>query len=86
MSTILKIHEPIMEKLQYFYDNHKIPNIIFHGQSGCGKKTIVQKFINMIYNNDRERQKHFVMHVNSGSRKRNQIYSRRVEIFCKDAY
>ena len=45
----LKIHTSIMDKLQYFYDIHKIPNIIFHGSSGCGKRTIVNNFINIIY-------------------------------------
>ena len=63
-TTFLNIHESIMKKLHYFHENHKIPNIIFHGQSGCGKKTIVHNFINMIYNNDKDRQKHFVMNVN----------------------
>jgi GTPase SAR1 family protein len=83
MSTILKIHEPIMKKLQYFHDNHKIPNIIFHGQSGCGKKTIVQKFINMIYNNDRERQKHFVMHVNCAHGKGIKFIREELKFFAK---
>jgi len=60
----LKIHEDIMNKLHYFHNIHKIPNIIFHGQTGCGKRTIVKNFINMIYNGDKERIKSFVMHVN----------------------
>ena len=83
MSTILNIHEPIMEKLQYFHNNRKIPNIIFHGQSGCGKKTIVQKFINMIYNNDRERQKHFVMHVNCAHGKGIKFIREELKFFAK---
>ena len=58
------IHSEIMEKLQYFNKIHKIPNIIFHGPSGNGKRTIVNKFINMIYNNDKDKIKSFVMHVN----------------------
>ena len=82
-TSTLKIHEPIMEKLQYFHENHKIPNIIFHGQSGCGKKTIVQKFINMIYNNDRERQKHFVMHVNCAHGKGIKFIREELKFFAK---
>lgn len=58
------IHSGILNKLTYFCNNHKIPNIIFHGQTGCGKRTIVQKFINMIYAGDKERIKSFVMYVN----------------------
>lgn len=44
------IHPNIYAKLQYFQNIRKIPNIIFHGNSGCGKKTIVNNFIHMIYN------------------------------------
>jgi len=44
------IHPSIYARLQYFHDICKIPNIIFHGNSGCGKKTIVHNFIQMIYN------------------------------------
>lgn len=41
----LNIHQNIIEKLNYFYEIHKIPNIIFHGPSGSGKRTIVNNFI-----------------------------------------
>ena len=49
---MLNIHQHIIDKLKYFYGIHKIPNIIFHGQSGSGKRTIVSEFINIIYNDD----------------------------------
>lgn len=62
--TLLNIHQPIIEKLKYFHEMHKIPNIIFHGQSGSGKRTIMNNFINIIYDNDKERIKNFVMYVN----------------------
>lgn len=45
------MHENILSILNQFYELNKIPNIIFHGPSGSGKKHIVFKFINMIYNN-----------------------------------
>ena len=61
---MLNIHQSIKEKLEYFHQNHKIPNIIFHGPSGCGKRTIVNEFINNIYENDREKIKSLVMYVN----------------------
>jgi len=61
---ILNIHSTIKEKLEYFYSTHKIPNIIFHGPSGCGKRTIVNEFIHNIYENDREKIKSLVMYVN----------------------
>jgi len=52
---MLSIHESIKEKLQYFQSIHKIPNIIFHGPSGSGKRTIVNEFIHNIYDHDKKK-------------------------------
>ena len=60
----LQIHQSIKNKLNYFHEIHKTPNILFHGPSGSGKRTIVNEFINKIYDNDREKIKAFVMYVN----------------------
>lgn len=60
----LNIHCSIKEKLRYFQSIHKIPNIIFHGPSGSGKRTILNEFIHNIYDSDREKIKSFVMYVN----------------------
>jgi DNA polymerase III delta prime subunit len=49
----LNIHELIKKKLLYFQETHKIPNIIFHGPSGSGKRTIVHQFVNSIYGHDK---------------------------------
>jgi len=51
-------------KLDYFIGIRKIPNIVFHGSAGCGKRTIVGDFINRIYHFDRTRIKNYVMFVN----------------------
>uniref|UniRef100_A0A6C0EWA0 Uncharacterized protein n=1 Tax=viral metagenome TaxID=1070528 RepID=A0A6C0EWA0_9ZZZZ len=79
----LTIHESIMEKLNYFYKIHKIPNIIFHGQSGSGKKSIVHKFINVIYNGDKEKIKTFVMHVNCAHGKGIKFIRDELKFFAK---
>ena len=47
-SPIKNSHEDIKKKLDFFIKNDKVPNIIFHGQSGSGKRTIVNAFINDI--------------------------------------
>ena len=60
----LNIHNEIFDKLQYFIKQKKIPNIIFHGPIGSGKRFIIQKFINNIYNNDQNNLKNNVMKVN----------------------
>jgi len=72
-----------MKKLNYFHKIHKIPNIIFHGQSGSGKRTIVNKFINLIYNNDKERTKAFVMYVNCAHGKGIKFIREELKFFAK---
>ena len=54
----------VTNKLNYFISIRKIPNIVFHGSSGCGKRTIVGDFINRIYNGDRNQIKNNIMFVN----------------------
>ena len=66
MTSLLSFPEnAIMKsKLDYFINIRKIPNIVFHGSAGCGKRTIVGDFINRIYQFDRARIKNYVMFVN----------------------
>ena len=49
MSTKLNIHSDIKNKLKYFVDTNKIPHIIFHGESGSGKREIVNFLMKTIY-------------------------------------
>ena len=79
----LNIHTSIREKLEYFYKVHKIPNIIFHGPSGSGKRTIVNNFINTIYNSDKERIKNFVMYVNCAHGKGIKFIREELKFFAK---
>ena len=80
---LLQIHESIKNKLNYFYEIHKIPNIIFHGPSGSGKRTIVNEFIHKIYSNDRERIKSFVMYVNCSHGKGIKFIREDLKFFAK---
>ena len=80
---LLNIHENIKEKLEYFHRVHKIPNIIFHGPSGSGKRTLVNNFINLIYNNDRDRIKSFVMYVNCAHGKGIKFIREELKFFAK---
>ena len=38
-------HSKINDKLNIFIEKNKIPNILFHGPSGSGKKTILNKVV-----------------------------------------
>ena len=60
----LNIHQNIYEKLDYFLKIKKIPNIIFHGPNGSGKKTIVSNLIKNIYKNDVNLINNYTLYVN----------------------
>lgn len=79
----LDIHEAVKAKLDYFLTTHKIPNIIFHGPSGCGKRTIVNEFISHIYGNDREKIKNLVMYVNCAHGKGIKFIRDELKFFAK---
>ena len=79
----LNIHQNIKEKLNYFYEIHKIPNIIFHGPTGSGKRTIVNEFINKIYDSDKEKIKSFVMYVNCSHGKGIKFIRDELKFFAK---
>ena len=49
MDNNLKIHQKIYKKLDFFIEENKIPHIIFYGNYGSGKRTILNNFINKIY-------------------------------------
>ena len=79
----LIIHESIKEKLEYFHLIHKIPNILFHGPNGSGKRTIVNNFIHKIYDNNREKIKSFVMYVNCSHGKGIKFIREELKFFAK---
>jgi hypothetical protein len=80
---MLNIHENIKERLQYFKSIYKIPNIIFHGPSGGGKRTIVNDFIHSIYNNNRKIIKSFVMTINCAHGKGIKFVRDELKFFAK---
>jgi DNA polymerase III delta prime subunit len=79
----LEIHQTIKEKLNFFHNIGKIPNIIFHGPSGSGKRTIVNDFIHKIYDNDREKIKLFSMYVNCSHGKGIKFIREDLKFFAK---
>ena len=79
----LEIHNDIINKLQYFKINNKIPNIIFHGAAGSGKKTLVENFINEIYEFDKEKIKASVLWVNCAHGKGIKFIREDLKFFAK---
>lgn len=80
---VLLTHKKIYEKLDYFHKSNKIPHIIFHGSSGCGKRTIVDNFLNKIYNNDKQKLKTNVMFVNCAHGKGIKFIREELKFFAK---
>ena len=79
----LNIHQTIKDKLDFFHKIHKIPNIIFHGPSGSGKRTIVNEFIHKIYDNDKDKIKTFTMNVNCAHGKGIKFIRDELKFFAK---
>jgi len=79
----MNIHTKIYQKLDYFYDTNKIPHLLFHGASGCGKRTIVHYFLNKIYQGDHKKMKSNVMHVNCAHGKGIKFIREELKFFAK---
>lgn len=54
----------LQEKLLAYLSNGCVPNILFYGESGCGKNTLVRWFIDQIYLGNKDHKQKYVMHVN----------------------
>ena len=50
LGEFIDIHKSIREKLEKFVQQDQVPNILFHGLCGGGKRTLVKEFINKLYN------------------------------------
>ena len=79
----LEIHQNIKNKLKYFYDIHKIPNILFNGSSGSGKSYIVNEFMKLIYDDDKEKIQNLVMFVNCSHGKGIKFIRDELKMFAK---
>ena len=79
----LKIHCDIKSKLDYFIKQKKIPNIIFHGSSGCGKNVLVADFINNIYSGNKSAMQNYVMNVNCAHGKGIRFIREELKFFSK---
>ena len=79
----LNIHNNVIKQLNYFNKKNQIPNIIFHGPSGSGKRSIINYFINLIYKNNNSLIKTYVMNVNCSNGKGIQFVREDIKFFSK---
>lgn len=78
---ILKYHSDIINILDRYILDNKIPNIIFHGENGSGKKTILKHFLNKIYKGVNK--KEYIMNVNCVHNKGIQFIRNELKFFAK---
>lgn len=79
----LNIHKDIKAKLKFFIEKKKIPHIIFHGDHGSGKRTIIKQFISDIYNGDKTLLKTYVIIVDCGHGKGIKFIREELKFFAK---
>lgn len=76
-------HNEIKKKLLNLKLLNNIPNIIFHGQNNSGKKTIVNYFIDLIYDGNQENIKNNVLTINCSFNKGIKFIREDLKFFCK---
>ena len=76
-------HNNVYDKLNYFHRSGKIPHIILYGYHGTGKKTILNWFINKIYNDEKTTIKKNVMSVNCAHGKGIKFIREELKFFAK---
>jgi len=81
--SILKVHSQIVTKLDQFHNSNRIPNIIFHGPTGSGKRTILNNFLDMIYKNNKEAIKSYVLYANCAHGKGIKFVRDELKFFAK---
>tara|TARA_B100000424_G_scaffold115071_2_gene86818 strand:- start:35343 stop:36143 length:801 start_codon:yes stop_codon:yes gene_type:complete len=79
----LAIHKKIIEKLDSFIESKKIPNIIFHGTNGVGKKHLLYDFLEKIYHDEKEYMNKYVMIVNCAHGKGIKFIREELKFFAK---
>ena len=73
----------VREKLNKFIKANRVPHIIFHGPSGCGKRTLVNDFIRQIYGGDMDKISDMTMFINCAHGKGIKFVREELNIFAK---
>jgi DNA polymerase III delta prime subunit len=58
------MHEELKTVLQYYHTNSCVPNLLFFGPNGSGKKSLVEWFLNILFEGVKEKQDTYTMWVN----------------------
>ena len=75
-------NESTFNILKNFYNEQNVPHLLFYGKSGMGKKTLVEKFLYLIYK-DIETINKYVMCVNCAHGKGIKFIREELKFFAK---
>ena len=76
-------HIEIKNLLESFILSKKVPNILFYGPNGSGKRTIIYNFIDKIYENENISKQNYVMFVNCAHGKGIKFIREDIKYFSK---
>lgn len=79
----INFHETIKKRLEQYVILENVPNLIFHGPSGSGKRTIVNWFLKKIYHEKMQNIKDYVMYVDCAHGKGIKFIREQVKFFAK---
>ena len=79
----LNIHNDIKNKLKTLKSNKNIPNIIFYGPYGSGKRTLVEDFVSSLYDNNKEAIRSYVLYANCAQGKGIKFIREELKFFAK---
>jgi len=81
VNELIDIHQDLKKKLNTFIEMNKIPNMILYGDSGSGKRYLLNYFINKIYTP--EERKKYTMYVNCAHSKGIKFIREDLKFFAK---
>lgn len=79
----LNIHNDIKNKLKTLKGNKNIPNIIFYGPYGSGKRTLVEEFVSSLYDNNKVAIRSYVLYANCAQGKGIKFIREELKFFSK---
>lgn len=79
----LEIHQSIKDKLNQFIEEKRVPNILFYGPSGSGKRNIVYNFIGEIYKKENINKQDYIMFVDCAHGKGIKFIREECKFFAK---
>lgn len=86
MTSTLDIHQNIKKLLGSFIEGNKVPHLLFYGDYGSGKKTLVNNFINDFYKislNKNDNKNDYIMKVDCAHGKGIKFVREEIKFFAK---